>query len=286
MRLRDEGEFQTLGLTATVNRAPTLVFLADEKYLEQLLANPCISCVVTTNNIADKLPAERAFGVLLSDEPKFDFFSLHNHLFANTDFYGSPKPNMIDPSARIHPMAWIDDHDVVIGPRTQIGPHSAIYANTKIGRDCRIGAGNVIGADGFECFRHGTEMISVLHAGGVSIGDCVDIHNNSCVDRALFKDDTRIGSHSRVDNLVHIAHNAVIGERSFIVADAMVAGRVTIGDDVWIGPCAALRNGYSVADGAFVSMGAVVTRNVEAGQMVSGNFAIEHSRFIRFMKSI
>lgn len=283
--LRD-GEFMMLGLTANKNIEPTLSFLADPKYLDALVSNPCISCAIMTPELADTVSRTSKIGIATSADPKYSFFCLHNYLVDHTTFYSFKKQNNIDPTAIIHPLAWIDDCNVSIGPRSRIGSHVAVFSGTVIGADCSIGAGTVIGADGFECFRHDERMVSVHHAGGVKIEDNVDIHSNTCIDQGLFGTPTIIKEWARIDNLVHIAHNVIVGKRAFVVANAMVAGRVVVGDDAWIGPSASVRNGYEVAAEGFVSMGAVVTRNVASGQMVSGNFAIDHEKFIRFMKTM
>jgi UDP-3-O-[3-hydroxymyristoyl] glucosamine N-acyltransferase len=66
----------------------------------------------------------------------------------------------------------------------------------------------------------------------------------------------------------------------------MIAGSVDIGEDVWIGPSAVISSGIRIGDRAAITLGSVVTRSVEAGKRVSGNFAIDHERFIQFLKSI
>jgi len=66
----------------------------------------------------------------------------------------------------------------------------------------------------------------------------------------------------------------------------MIAGSAVLGDDVWVGPSASISSEINVGNGAAISLGAVVTRDVEAGARVSGNFAIDHERFLTFMRSI
>jgi UDP-3-O-[3-hydroxymyristoyl] glucosamine N-acyltransferase len=114
----------------------------------------------------------------------------------------------------------------------------------------------------------------------------VEIQSNTCVDKAVFGGFTVVGQGSKVDNLVHIAHNVRLGPRNRVVAGAMVAGSVVTGEDVWIGPMASISSELTVGDRAAVSLGAVVTRSVPADTRVSGNFAIDHARFIAFLKTI
>ena len=131
----------------------------------------------------------------------------------------------------------------------------------------------------------GDEVVRVVHAGTVRIGRGVDIHANSCVDRGLFGE-TTIGDNTTIDDLVYVAHEVTIGRRCLIGAHAVINGSTVVSDDVWIGPGAVLSNGVTLGAGAQVTLGSVVTRDVPAGARVTGNFAIEHERFLAFMRSL
>jgi UDP-3-O-[3-hydroxymyristoyl] glucosamine N-acyltransferase len=104
------------------------------------------------------------------------------------------------------------------------------------------------------------------------------------VDRALFGGFTEIGDDTVVDNLVQVAHGVSIGRRCRIVACAAVGGSSIIGNDVWIGPNAIISSAIRIGDGARVSLGSVVIRDVPPGGRVSGNFAIDHERFMKLFK--
>lgn len=281
-----DAEFFELGLTSTRSPRPMLVFLENQKYLDEMLGNDTISCAVVTPEIAELLRNKTSLGLVVSDSPKFTFFSLHNSLLSITDFYGKNDSSDIATNANVHPTASISDTGVYIGSNSVIGPHVSIYPNVHIGNNVTIGANCVIGGDGFECFRYGSKALTVKHAGGVRIEDNVDIQASCCIDKGLFRNSTEIGEYTKLDNLVHIAHNVVLGRRVFIAATAMLAGRVTVGDDAWIGPGASVSNGITIGHGSSVSIGAVVTRDVAEGQKVSGNFAIAHDKFLQFIKSI
>ena len=127
--------------------------------------------------------------------------------------------------------------------------------------------------------------LDVVHAGTVRIGRGVDIHANCCVDRGLFGE-TAVGDATTIDNLVYVAHEVRIGERCRIGAHAVINGSAVLGDDAWIGPGAVLSNGISIGSQAIVTMGAVVTRDVPPSVRVSGNFAIDHERFLAHIRSI
>lgn len=169
-----------------------------------------------------------------------------------------------------HPSAIVDAR-ARIGNGTIIGPHAVIGPSVQIGASCIIGCGAVIGTDGFGYERDPDgRWLSKPHEFGVLIGDDVHIGANTCVDRGSWRD-TQIGRGTRVDNLVHVAHNVWIGEDAIVVAHAMLAGSVTVEAGAWIGPSASVMQRLSVGEGALVGMGAVVLQDVAGATTVVGN---------------
>lgn len=108
------------------------------------------------------------------------------------------------------------------------------------------------------------------HFGCVSIGDDVEIGRNTCIDTGVFGE-TIIGDGTKIDNLVHIAHNVSIGKNCLIVAGAIIGGSVTIGDNCFIGIGAMIRDGVIIGDDVTIGMGAVVINDVADGLTVVGN---------------
>jgi UDP-3-O-[3-hydroxymyristoyl] glucosamine N-acyltransferase len=261
-----------------------LVFLESEKYLARFFQNPYIVGVVTTPVISSALP-ER-YGVAVSDHPRKAFFTFHNYLATKTDFYWKDFPSQISENAIIHPNAYVAPRNVRIGRGTVIEPGVTVLERSIIGEDVILRAGCTVGSQGFYLGRIEGEVFSIAHAGGVKIHDRVEVQANSAISRSVFHEYTELGEDTKLDNLVHIAHNSKIGARCLLAANAMVAGSVTIGDDVWIGPGASISNEITIGDGARITIGSVVTRDVAPGQSVSGNFAIEHDKFIAFLKTI
>ncbi len=136
----------------------------------------------------------------------------------------------------------------------------------QIGRCC------IIGGDGFGYERDddGT-LIHIPHRGKVVIGEDVVIHNNVCIDRATDKDGiTYIGAGTKIDNLVHIAHNVKIGRNCLVVAGSVIGGSVEIGDNCFIGINASIKNKVRIGNGVTVGMGAVITLDVPDGCTVVG----------------
>lgn len=160
-------------------------------------------------------------------------------------------------------------HHTKIGAKTLIYPHVSIREHVNIACQVIIHAGAVIGSDGF-----GFVTIKGLHhkipqVGTVEIGDDVEIGANVTVDRARFGK-TIIGRGTKIDNLVQIAHNVVIGENALIVAQVGVAGTVTIGNNVILGGQAGLVGHITVGDNAIVTGQTGVAKSVPANTMVSG----------------
>lgn len=164
---------------------------------------------------------------------------------------------------------------VVVGARSWIGPNAVLLEGTRIGCDSSVGPGTVIGHVGFGYAREtdGTP-VAIPHSGGVDVGDHVDIGANTCIDRGTMSD-TVIGHQVKIDNLVHIAHNCVIGEAAYVIATAIVGGSVKIGPRAWIAPNASIRQKVEIGADAVIGLGACVVKDVSEGTTVMGNPAKE-----------
>jgi UDP-3-O-[3-hydroxymyristoyl] glucosamine N-acyltransferase len=186
----------------------------------------------------------------------------------------------------ISPLASIALNNVIIGDNVLIEEFAVIRENTVIGDNSVIRAGVKVGGEGFECRRQADAIESVLHLGGVIIGKNVEVQYNTCIDKALFPwDNTEIGDFTKIDNLVHVGHAVKIGKRVLVVANCGLGGCTVIGDDSWIGFGATVSNLLSVGQNARANIGAVVTRNIADNASVTGNFAIDHQRFIENLKA-
>jgi UDP-3-O-[3-hydroxymyristoyl] glucosamine N-acyltransferase len=158
---------------------------------------------------------------------------------------------VIGPHAEIHAGAFVGE-GVVVGEGSVLFPNAVLYEGTRVGRRVRIHAGAVIGSDGFGYERdEGGRQVKVTQAGGVLIGDDVEIGANAALDRATLEA-TVIGAGTKIDNLVQVGHNTVIGEHCCLVGQSGVSGSVTIGD------FAVLAGQSGVADHAVIGKGVVV----------------------------
>ena len=172
---------------------------------------------------------------IISANPRLDFIRVLNRFFAPASSVGV-----------IHPTAIVED-GAEIGRNVQIGPHcyistqsvigdgTCIHANVvidncvRIGKQCEIKSGAVIGQSGFGFERDADGMPLLFpHKGGVVVGDNVYIGANTCIDRGTLGD-TVVASNAKIDNLVHIAHNCHIGEGAFVIAGASLGGALAWG---------------------------------------------------------
>lgn len=197
----------------------------------------------------------------------------------------------IGPNCFIGRGAQIGDNCVLfasvsVGAGVRIGEHSKLYPGATVYPGCSLGsrvvlhAGVVIGADGFG-YRPGKQgLVKLPHVGTVIIEDDVEIGANSAVDRAK-TGATVIGRGTKIDNLVHVAHNVKIGEHCVVVALSGVAGSVQIGRGVTLAAQSGIRDHVKIGDGAVVAARSGVIGDVEAGLTVSGFPARDHRSDMR-----
>ncbi|MCC7052652.1 MAG: UDP-3-O-(3-hydroxymyristoyl)glucosamine N-acyltransferase [Gemmatimonadaceae bacterium] len=278
-----DGAFSTLG-AATSGTADTLVFVEEPRWLRGLQGNPHVSSVLTTPALASQVPDGVAVAVCAS--PRRAFFELHNLLARTDGFYWTDFATEVDPTARIHPRAYVAERNVRIGAGCVVEPNATVLERSVLGAGVVLRSGCTIGSQGFEFKRVDGRILAVTHAGGVRLGDAVEVQANSAISRAVFGGFTELGSETKLDNLVHVAHNVRIGRRCLLAASAMIAGSATLGDDVWVGPGVSVSSGVTVGDGATLTIGAVVTRDVDPGQRVTGNFAVDHARFLSHLRTL
>ncbi|MDH4320736.1 MAG: UDP-3-O-(3-hydroxymyristoyl)glucosamine N-acyltransferase [Desulfobulbaceae bacterium] len=176
---------------------------------------------------------------------------------------------------------------VVLGDDVVIGDDTVLHANVSIRAGCRIGArvivhdGAVIGSDGFGYATDaGGNHVKRLHVGTVRIDDDVEIGANVCIDRGTFGT-TWLKRGVKVDNLVQIAHNVVIGENSIVVAQVGIAGSSELGRNVVLGGQVAISGHLKLGDRVMVAGKSAVHDSQEAGAVISGIPAIQHRVWMR-----
>jgi len=171
------------------------------------------------------------------------------------------------------------DEGVIIGKNCEIMPNTVIYKNTKIGNFVVIGSNTVIGKEGFGYIKK-RRYERLRHIGGVIIKNFVEIGGNVTVDRGTIGN-TIIGEGTKVDNLVHIAHNAEIGKNCIIMGQVGIAGSVKIGNNVTLCGQVGISDHLEIGDGVVVYAKSGVFKSLTRNKKYSGTPAREHNSVLR-----
>lgn len=213
--------------------------------------------------------------LILVKSPKKTFVNILRAMYPDPDLKGIHPSAIIHPEATISPSAYIGPNSII--GKCFIGADSMLYGNNYIFDNCHIAErvtilpGTVIGGPGFGFAKDDSdEFIRFPHIGGVIIESDVEIGSNSCIDRGTLGN-THIHEGVKIDNLVHIAHNVIIGKNSVIIANAMIGGSTVIGEQVWVAPSSSIRDGLTIEQHALVGMGSVITKNMPAHEVWFGN---------------
>ncbi len=283
-----------------------LALLADRRYINEL--EDCEARALLVSDALSGLPggprdrvvvrdAHRAMAVLLSilhAEPR-SRPGVHETAVVH------PEAS-VGATAFVGPGAVIEAH-VAVGAGTRVGANCFLGEGVQVGSGCRlfpnvtvypgstlgdrviVHAGACIGVDGFGYVLEDGEHVKVPQVGGCVIEDDVEIGANSTIDRGSIGE-TRIGAGTKLDNLVHIAHNVVIGPRCMVVAQVGIAGSTRIGEGVLLGGQAGLVGHLRIGAGARIGAQAGVISDVAEGQEVSGYPARDHRTYLKAMASL
>ncbi|MFA5291504.1 MAG: UDP-3-O-(3-hydroxymyristoyl)glucosamine N-acyltransferase [Phycisphaerae bacterium] len=276
----------------------SITFAADEKLLETI--SLCKAAAVIVNKKTD------------SPIPLLVVDNVERALIEALEQF---MPTLTKPAAGIHKTAVVEAGAIVdatasigalayirtgakIGERTVIGAGCKIGEGSVIGKDCRlednvvvyykcvignnciIGANAAIGATGFGYYFIDGQHRLIPHTGSVLIEDCVEIGANGCIDRAKFGN-TIIGAGTKIDNLVQIAHNVIIGKCCLIVSQAGISGSTKLGNGVVVAGQAGIRDHMTIGDRAQIGAQAGVMTNIGSNEKVVGSPAIDVKDFFR-----
>jgi UDP-3-O-[3-hydroxymyristoyl] glucosamine N-acyltransferase len=261
-----------------------ITFVGDDRYLPELCRTQA-SAVVLKAEVADCAAAQ-----IITPEPNLAFARIVGEAqrARARGRGGIDARAFVDPTASVDPTATIRGGAVIeerakVGPRTIIGAGAYVGEEAVIGADCMIHpnvsilhgvtigdrviihAGAVLGSDGFG---YATDEKGVHHkipqVGCVIVEDDVEIGANTCVDRARFHE-TRIGRGSKLDNLVQVGHNVVIGNDSALAAHVGIAGSSVLGHHVVLGGMVGVRDHVKIGDRTRVGAYSGVANDLEAG---------------------
>ena len=293
---------------AAIDRAAAheLTFVAHAKYAAYLQQSRAGALLVT-----DALVPRDATAL-----PRIVVQDVHRALAKVLEHFHPEAP----PVAGVHATAVIGD-DVVLGKDVVIEPYAVVGARTRLGERARVGAHTVIGEDceldddvrlhahvtlyskvklGKRCIIHsgvrlgsdgfGYTFVDGKHrkvpqVGGVVIGDDVEIGANSTVDRGSVGA-TEIGNGVKIDNLVHVGHNARIGDLSIIVAQSGISGSTVLGKGVTMAGQSGLPGHLHIGDGATIAAKSAPIGDVPAGEVYTGFPARPHKEFLRAQSAL
>ena len=176
---------------------------------------------------------------------------------------------LIGNNVKIHSHVHISEN-VEIGDNCIVYPGVKLYRNTVIGKNCIIHSGTVIGSDGFGFNKDDNgNNLKVIHNGNVVIEDNVEIGSNCSIDRATLGS-TILKSGVKIDNLVQIAHNVVVGNNTCIAAQVGIAGSTIIGDDCLIGGQVGISGHLKIGDRVQMQAKSGVLKNIEDDSVIMG----------------
>ncbi|MCB5271730.1 MAG: UDP-3-O-(3-hydroxymyristoyl)glucosamine N-acyltransferase [Candidatus Cloacimonetes bacterium] len=251
----------------------SIIFCEQERLLDSVKASAA-GLIITNAAFSDRL-GDRA--LLIVEKPYLSFMTLVTYwlkLEAGAQKFQIHPTAIIDPSVRFEGEASIGAY-VCIGANTFLGngvriaegcsvaqnvriasgthlfPRVTIYESCQIGKNCILHSGVVIGADGFGYQVFGGKQQKIPQVGNVIIGDEVEIGPNSTIDRATLGS-TVIGNGTKIDNLVQIGHNCVIGQHSILCAQVGLAGSTTVGDFVYLAGQVGAAGHITIGSGAMV----------------------------------
>lgn len=275
---------------ASISRAgPTeITFVAAPKYVEAFLESDAAAAVVCFDAGITEKPCIQVDDVEACFAEIVELFQPP----VEREKIGVSRQAIVSPSARIaddvciHPGAVVMDNVEIgygsviypnvtvmenckVGANVRIFPNSVLYENTVIGDRSVIHAGVILGAFGFGYRSNSGQHVLSSQLGNVVIGDDVEIGANSTIDRGTY-DATTVGSGTKLDNLVMIGHNCVIGEHNLLCSQVGVAGSCTTGDYVVMGGQVGMADHLNI--GAHVSVGAKsgLMHDIEEGQKYFG----------------
>lgn len=280
----------------------SLSFIEGGKFASQINTTEAIAVIIPPD--LTETATERGIAWIATREPRLLFAQVINLFYQ--PFHPQPQIHptaaiakdvqlgegvyigpyaVIESGVKIGDRACIHAH-VVIYPQVEIGDRTILHANctiherTQIGKNCVIHSGTVIGAEGFGFVPTPNGWFKMEQSGRTVLEDGVEVGCNSAIDRPAVGE-TRIGSNTKIDNLVQIGHGSQIGSNCAIAGQAGMAGGTKIGNNVLLAGQVGVANNTIIGDNVIASAKAGVHGTVASGSVVSGNPAVNHPIYLK-----
>ena len=266
--------------------------LSDSKYKKHLKDCQASACFIAESLLDDDAPT--GLVLLVCQDPEMSFLNAVKTLHPDpivskqvskhaavdettslgADIHIGPFASLgqhssVGDGSTIDANAHIGNH-VTIGKNCRIHPNAVIYDNTVIGDNVIIHAGAVIGADGFGYKFRDNQHVKVPHVGNVVIEDNVEIGANTCIDRGALGS-TRIGWGSKIDNLVQLGHNNIVGKNVIVCGQCGISGSCEIGDGAILAGSVGVADHVKIGTRAVVMARSGVSQDIAPGNQVWGS---------------
>lgn len=279
----------------------SLTFAADEKFLKNL--DKTKAKLIIVPDIELPLNIGKSY-IVVKDSPRIIMPKLLSFFKKTLKKFEKmiEDSSKIGANCNIAPNVYIG-HDVEIGdnvtifPNVSIGEGVKIGAGTviysgvnirefvKIGANCVIQPGAVIGSDGFGFVKVNGNNQKIEQIGSVVVEDNVEIGANTTIDRGAIGD-TLIKKYTKIDNLVQIAHNDIIGENCLIISQVGIAGSTEVGNNVTLAGQVGVSGHIHIGDNVVIGAKSGVSGNVEPNQILSGYPLVEHKEDLKIKVSL
>lgn len=276
-----------------------VTFLENKKYIKDL-AKTNAAAVFVKEDFKNEVPSTTI--ALVCDEPYVKLAEA-SKLFAPKVVESVGEEAIVSENCTIMPNVYLGKNSIIgsnctimsgvfIGDNVKIGSNTTIYPNVTIYRDCKIGdaciihAGTVIGSDGFGFANKHGKYIKIYQNGNVVIGNDVEIGSNTTIDRAAFKS-TIISDGVRLDNLVHIGHNCVLGKGCILTGQVGISGSTTLHEYVIMGGQSATAGHLEIAPFTTIAARGGVTKTIsEPKKQWAGFPLMEHRSWLKLQSRI
>ena len=275
-------------------------FVANSKYVKDI-ASSNAAAIICDEKTKEFVPTSSV--ALVVAHPYWQMAVLSEYFAKDIEDFDAPAPE-IDESSIVSAKAHIANgatvgknctilagcyvgSGAVVGDNTILHPNVVIYRDCKVGNDCIIHAGTVIGSDGFGfASNQNGEHKKIYHIGNVVIEDDVEIGSNTSIDRAVFGS-TLVKKGTRLDNLIHIAHNCEIGEYSVVAGQSGFAGSSKVGRNSVFGAQSGVAGHLEVAPfNTFAARSGVTKTIKESGKVFAGFPLMEHRAWLKLQGKI